>query len=201
MRGEEHAASDLSARGTAAPGACSDRRHVCGGERAPLGARGEPGGEGERRGQGESPRGTAPRSSAPLEADRAWARARGAVWAGGRHWGVVLESGAGDVLGGAEGLQPSIEPLPRPREPRAQPRDEDAIGVVADARVGGVPLRPARVRLEEAGALLVRGEPGPAGRTDGGGARGGQAARRRPPVQSALVALAKVVGEAHPAPP
>ena len=70
--------------------------------------------------------------------------------------GVVLEDFEFDLLIGAECLQHGIETLPRPPEQLAQPRDGDAVVVVAEAVVGGLKLPPEHVGLEEARAMLDR---------------------------------------------
>jgi hypothetical protein len=114
---------------------------------------------------------------------------------------VVLEGFACDVLIGAEGLQHGIETLPRPPEQLAQPRDGDAVVVVADAVVGGLQLPPERVGLEESRALLLLVEPCAQGPSYDGVARGWQASMGSTPVQRAIEALEEVVGEAHTAPP
>jgi hypothetical protein len=109
----------------------------------------------------ERTRGTdTPRSIAPPDADIELAMDVVAVWAGVRRSVVVLEGFEFDLLVGAQCLQHRIEPLPRPLEQLAQPRDEDTIVVVADAIVGGLKLLPERVGLEEARELLVVVEPG-----------------------------------------
>jgi len=87
----------------------------------------------------------------------------GAVLAGVSLEGVVLEAFEFDVLIGAECLQHGIETLPRPPEQLAQPRDGDAVVVVAEAVVGGLKLPPEHVGLEEARALLLLVEPGAQG--------------------------------------
>src|SRR5262249_43365894 len=145
-----------AARCTEPPASYSRRRHACGVERGPIVARGETRGEGERRGQVRSPRGTdTPRSLAPPESDIELAMDMVAVWAGVSRSVVVLEGFEFDLLVGAQCLQHSIETLPRPLEQLAQPRDEDALVVVADAIVGGLKLLPERVGLEETCELLL----------------------------------------------
>ena len=69
------------------------------------------------------------------------------VLAGLRLEGVVLEDFEFDVLIGAECLQHGIKTLPRPAEQLAQPRDGDAVVVVADAVVSGLKLLPERARF------------------------------------------------------
>jgi hypothetical protein len=120
-----------------------------------------------------------------------------AVLAGLRLEVVVLEGFEFDVLIGAECLQHGIETLSRPPEQLAQPRDGDAVVVVADAVVGGLKLLPERVGLEESRKLLVLVEPDAQGLSYGGVARGWQASMGSTPVQIAIEALEKVVGEAN----
>jgi hypothetical protein len=95
-----------------------------------------------------------------------------AVLAGLRLEVVVLEDFEFDLLISAEGLQHGIETLPRPLEKFAQPRDGNAVVVVADAVVGGLKLPPECVGLEEARELLLLVEPGAQGLSDSGVARG-----------------------------
>jgi len=120
-----------------------------------------------------------------------------AVLAGVSLAGVVLEDFEFDLLLGAEGLQHGIETLPRPPEQLAQPRDGDAVVVVAEAVVGGLKLPPEHVGLEESRALFLLVEPGAQGLSDGGVARGWHASMGSTPVQRAIEALEKVVGEAN----
>ena len=94
------------------------------------------------------------------------------VLAGLRLEGIVLEDFEFDLLIGAECLQHGIETLPRPPEQLAQPRDGDAVVVVADAVVGGLKLPPEHVGLEESRELLLLVEPGAQGFSDGGVACG-----------------------------
>jgi hypothetical protein len=110
---------------------------------------------------------------------------------------VVLEDFEFDLLIGAECLQHGIETLPRPPEQLAQPRDGDAVVVVADAVVGGLKLPPERVGLEESRELLLLVEPGVQGLAYGGVARGWQVSMGSTPVQIAVEALEKGVGEAN----
>jgi hypothetical protein len=119
------------------------------------------------------------------------------VLVGLRLEGVVLEDCEFDVLIGAEGLQHGIETLSRPPEQLAQPRDGDAVVVVAEAVVGGLKLPPEQVGLEKSRALLLLVEPGAQGFSDGGVARGWHASMGSTPVQRAIEALEKVVGEAN----
>lgn len=120
-----------------------------------------------------------------------------AVLAGLRLAVVVLEDFEFDLLISAEGLQHGIETLPRPLEKFAQPRDGNAVVVVADAVVGGLKLPPECVGLEEARELLLLVEPGAQGLSDSGVARGVQASMGSPPVQIAIEALEKGGGEAN----
>jgi len=123
------------------------------------------------------------------------------VLAGLRLEDVVREDFECDVLVGAACLQHGIETLPRPPEQLAQPRAGDAVVVVADAVVGGLKLPPEHVGLEESRELLVLVEPGAQGFAAGGVARGWHASMGSTPVQRAIEALEKVVGEAttdHP---
>jgi len=110
---------------------------------------------------------------------------------------VVLEGFEFDLLIGAECLQHGIETLPRPPEQLAQPRDGDAVVVVADAVVGGLKLPPESVGLEESRELLLLVEPCAQGLSYDGVARGWQASMGSTPVQIAIEALEEVVGEAH----
>jgi hypothetical protein len=110
---------------------------------------------------------------------------------------VILEDFEFDLLIGAECLQHGIETLPRPPEQLAQPRDGDAVVVVADAVVGGLKLPPERVGLEESRELLLLVEPGVQGLAYGGVARGWQVSMGSTPVQIAVEALEKGVGEAN----
>jgi hypothetical protein len=119
------------------------------------------------------------------------------VLAGLRLEGVVLEDFEFDLLIGAECLQHGIETLPRPPEQLAQPRDEDAVVVVADAVVGGLKLLLEHVGLEESRELFLLVEPGAQGFSDGGVARGWHASMGSTPVQIAIETLEKVVGEAN----
>jgi len=120
-----------------------------------------------------------------------------AVLAGVRREGVVLEDFECDVLLGAEGLQHSIETLPRPPEQLAQRRNGDAVVVVAEAVVGGLKRPPEHGGLEVSRALFLLVEPGAQGVSDGGVARGWHASMGSTPVQIAIEALEKGVGEAH----
>ena len=120
-----------------------------------------------------------------------------AVLAGVRLEVVVLEDFEVDLLIGAECLQHGIETLPRPPEQLAQPVDGDAVVVVADAVVGGLKLPPEHVGLEESRELLLLVEPGAQGLSYGGVARGWHASMGSTPVQVAIEALEKVVGEAN----
>jgi len=121
----------------------------------------------------------------------------GAVLAGVSLEGVVLEACEFYLLIGAECLQHGIETLPRPPEQLAQPRDGDAVVVVAEAVVGGLKLPLEHVGLEESRALLLLVEPGAQGFSYGGVARGPHASMGSPPVQRAIEALEKGVGEAN----
>jgi hypothetical protein len=69
--------------------------------------------------------------------------------------------------------------------------------VVTEAVVGGLKLPPEPVGLEEARELLLLVEPGAQGLSYGGVARGWHASLGRTPVQIAIKALEKVVGEAN----
>jgi len=120
-----------------------------------------------------------------------------AVLAGVSLEGVVLEDFEFDLLIGAECLQHGIETLPRPPEQLAQPRDGDAVVVVAEAVVGGLKLPPEQVGLEESRALFLLVEPGTQGFSYGGVARGWPASMGSTPVQIAIEALEKGVGEAN----
>jgi hypothetical protein len=120
-----------------------------------------------------------------------------AVLAGVSLEGVVLEDFEFDLLIGAECLQHGIETLPRPPEQLAQPRDGDAVVVVAEAVVGGLKLPPEQVGLEESRALFLLVEPGTQGFSYGGVARGWPASMGSTPVQRAIEALEKGVGEAN----
>jgi len=119
------------------------------------------------------------------------------VLAGLRLEGVVLEDFEFDLLIGAECLQHGIKTLPRPAEQFAQPRDGDAVVVVAEAVGSGLKLPPERVGLEESRELLLLIEPGAQGLAYGGVARGWHASMGSTPVQIAIEALEEVVGEAH----
>ena len=107
---------------------------------------------------------------------------------------VVLEDFEFDLLISAEGLQHGIETLPRPLEKFAQPRDGNAVVVVADAVVGGLKLPPECVGLEESRELLLLVEPAAQGLAYGGVARGWHASMGSTPVQRAIKALEEVVG-------
>jgi hypothetical protein len=120
-----------------------------------------------------------------------------AVLAGLRLAVVVLEGFEFDLLIGAECFQHGIETLPRPLEQLAQPRDGDAVVVVTEAVVGGLKLPPERVGLEESRELLLLVEPCAQGLAYGGVARGLQASMGSTPVEIAIEALEKVVGEAN----
>ena len=72
-----------------------------------------------------------------------------------------------------------------------------AVVVVADAVVGGLKLPPEHVGLEESRELLLLVEPGAQGLSYGGVACGWHASMGSTPVQVAIEALEKVVGEAN----
>jgi len=69
--------------------------------------------------------------------------------------------------------------------------------VVAEAVVGGLKLPPEHVGLEESRALVLLVEPGAQGFSYGGVARGWHASMGSTPVQRAIEALEKGVGEAN----
>jgi hypothetical protein len=62
-------------------------------------------------------------------------------------------------LGGPQGLQHGIEPLPRPLQQATEPMDGDPVGRRPQTVVGGLELLPEDVRLQEPGQLLLVVEP------------------------------------------